>query len=185
LLRPNSKNQSYGNCGPEACRQIINKATGKNISQEDLLKKAQQTPSTAPGRKHQADGTMDPKHIGDSGASTPEDDVGILNDNGVPAHLVKDQNPDTDGLAQAVAEGKGTLVVVNTGRYRRLKKDTGDTHVIAVTGVTYDGNGKIVEVTVNDTGIESGCGQVIPQDHLYHSRDGHYPSHIETDNQVF
>jgi hypothetical protein len=97
----NSTQQSYGNCGIETTRQILNQATGQNVSEDDLLKEAIQKKLAADSSKPD-----------ERGGSYPEDNAKLLNQHGVPA-----QNVDgtMDNLTQGVAEGKGVGASVWAG----------------------------------------------------------------------
>jgi uncharacterized Zn-binding protein involved in type VI secretion len=143
--------QSYNNCGIETSRQIINQATGKNISEDDLLKQAV--------RRKQASGSLD--NLKKAGGSWPYQREPLLNENGVPAEQV----PCTmDNLAQAAAEGKGVQVDIWAGTIwppaYGYKPGTGP-HVVMVTGIEYDADGNMKNVIINDTGA-GDCGKSYP-----------------------
>ena len=152
-ITPGARKQSYSNCGIESSRQIINTATGKKLTEGELLRKAVD--------RGQAFGTTDPKLIRYAGGSLPEQRVALLNENGVPAEAV----PGTvDNMVQASAEGRGVEVDIWAGTiwppsYGR-KPGTGP-HSVLVTGIEFDANGLPTGVIINDTGA-GDCGKTYP-----------------------
>ena len=77
-IAPNTAGQSYNNCGVESSRQIIQQATGSNISQEALLQQ-----SINGGLASQ--GAPGPAQMWNSGGTNPAQRAQILTNNGVPA----------------------------------------------------------------------------------------------------
>lgn len=189
-LAPHTQRQSYNNCGLECCRQLINKATGKNISQEELLKDAQEHPSVVPHppqRVHQTEGTMDPDKVWRSGGTAPEDEADILSRHGVPAKVVENEGDGIGQMAQAASEGRGTIAIIKAGNLwppsLGVSPGEGD-HAILVTAVMYDADGNIKTVVINDTG-SGACGQEVPVDKFRGALHPTYNKHIETTGRVF
>lgn len=85
--------QTYGNCGVESSGQIINQASGANISEDALLGNA-------------IDGRLRPGQCG----AFAEDRQNILTANGVPSTTM----PTTpDNIAMAMSRGQGVIVSVD------------------------------------------------------------------------
>jgi uncharacterized Zn-binding protein involved in type VI secretion len=140
-----SQQQTYENCGVESSRLIINKATGSNISEDQLLDQSMAN-GDASNKRNRAD----------SGGTTPSDRQNILANNGVPSSL---QDQSMDNIMQAVAEKKGVITSHDAGTLWGTS-DTGG-HAINVIGVQYDENGNPINVITNDTGA-GVCNNVVP-----------------------
>jgi uncharacterized Zn-binding protein involved in type VI secretion len=140
----NTTNQTYNNCGVESSRQIINQATGANVSEDALLDKSMK------------DGDADKERSrGDSGGTSPSGRSNILTNAGVP----NSQQPNTmENIQQAVAERKGVITSHDAGKLWGTKDEGG--HAILVTGIQYDGFGNPVVVYTNDTGWGT-CQKVV------------------------
>jgi uncharacterized Zn-binding protein involved in type VI secretion len=154
----NTRDQSYNNCGVEVCRQIIHKATGREVGQEELLYWAID--------HKQAYGTKDPATIRSAGGTIGEQQVAILEQHGVPA----EQIPSSPGaFQQAAAERRGVIAHVYAGNLwppgSGYTKGEGP-HAVMVTGVEYDEHGDPKYVIINDTGMAL-CSQRVPADHFY------------------
>ena len=93
-----STQQTYNNCGVESSRQLINRATGANVSENTLLTNAinagnaSGTPGTAP--------TLP------DGGTTPAQRQTILANNGVPSTI---QNTTPDAMGAAMSGGHGVI----------------------------------------------------------------------------
>jgi hypothetical protein len=149
-LQPGTAGQSYNNCGCETSRQIINQATPANVSQEGLLNQAM-----AGGQASQV-----PGNLYASGGTNPQTRQQIMANNGVASHL---EDRTMGNLEASVAAGRGNIVVVDSQTLwtnGTTAPSTGD-HVVLVTGVEYDDNGKVAAVIINDTG-GSTCSQRVP-----------------------
>lgn len=148
----NTPGQSYNNCGVESSRQIVNQATGANVSQEALLNQ-----SMASGNATQVPGSLF-----QSGGTDPAGRQAILAANGVPSHL---EAGNMGNLETAAANGQGVVASVWAGNMpnwagQGLAPGTGG-HAILVTGVEYDDAGNPINVIINDTGMGQ-CSQKIP-----------------------
>lgn len=140
--RPGNNRQSYENCGIEAARQLINQATGKGLTEDELLDDA-----VAHGEARPAENGVT------KGPSRSDWRTTLAQRNGLPMHE-EPQNMDT--LAQAVAEGKGVITSHTVSKLWGPKYgDTG--HAVVVTGMEFDAEGRPKTVFYNDTGMGE-CG---------------------------
>jgi uncharacterized Zn-binding protein involved in type VI secretion len=154
------KFQSWGNCGPESLRQIVNTVHRSNISEDDFLNEALESGKANFSREQgKLGGISFRTNEYNPLASTPPDDAfwrytDLLEEHGVPAKQV----PGTaENLKQAVAERRGVVVTLMAGT---LWHETGENatplgkapHVVIATGVKFDPAGKIQEVIINDSG---------------------------------
>lgn len=138
--------QSYQNCGVEATRQVINQATGKNISEDALLDDAMD----------HGDATRKWKRA-DSGGTQDSSWPNIAGRHGVGMHK-QDQN--LQNLGQAVGEGKGVVTAHDVAVLWGPTNSGG--HAVTVTGMEFDANGNPKTVIYNDTGVASGnCGRTL------------------------
>jgi uncharacterized Zn-binding protein involved in type VI secretion len=144
--------QSYHNCGIEAARIIINQANGANYSEDEMLDRAIDGGN--------ARGSKDPSKRYDAGGSRPGQREDLLHQHGVESTL---EPQDPDQLAQAVAEGKGVITTHWAGELGNDTTRMGATHAVVATGATYDENGKLVSMTIIDTG-DGNCEKVVPID---------------------
>jgi uncharacterized Zn-binding protein involved in type VI secretion len=143
--RTGKTKQSYGNCGVESARQIINQVTGLGVSEDDLLAES--------------------LAAGDAGSGFELDDIGgtnaanrreILERNGVKSHL---EDSSMQNIMQAVAERRGVITAHEVAILWGPSYSGG--HAIVVAGIEYDANGDPVNVIVNDTG-GGDCGLPVP-----------------------
>lgn len=128
--------QSYGNCGIEAARQIIAQATGNTISEDGLLNDA---------IKHgEAVNTTDTRKLGGSWAPTLRS---LLERHFVASSLAPNE---LSTIVQAVAEGKGVISIHEAA----VLWDTNQSgsHAVVPTGLTYNEAGELETVIINDTG---------------------------------
>ncbi len=150
--------QSYGNCGLETWRNLINKeraAKGLPPMTEDQLLDEQQKS----GRAANAPGAHN------NGAISPANQAAMLEEKGIPAET---RPQSIEEIEKAVREGKGVGVSVHPywwGDYVKPNPDDAASwlHAIAVTGVEYDEHGNVAAFIVNDTGLGQ-CGLRIPVD---------------------
>lgn len=150
-----STSQSYGNCGLESWRNVINKqraAQGQPpVTEDELLKRA--TDMDLAGN--------DPVNRPWSyGATNAAGRVKILKQYGVDAHF---EAHSAARLRENVIEGKAVSLSVHPGYYwpggTEDQKTQG--HEVAVTGVQYDASGRVNAYVINDTGLGI-CGMVVP-----------------------
>jgi hypothetical protein len=141
--------QSYGNCGVESARIIINRATGKKVTEDGLLDWAIE--------HGLADGPGDPAHRYNGGATLDDQTEKTLREHGVESTR---ERQTMENIAQAVAEGKGVITAHKTSTLWDDRKYDGN-HVVNVTGLVYDSNGNLVSVVTLDTGT-GNCATIVP-----------------------
>ncbi|WP_319585601.1 PAAR domain-containing protein [uncultured Desulfobulbus sp.] len=129
--------QTYGNCGVESTRQIINRS-GKNIDEDSLL-------NTAIEKGWAEDSTK----AAQRGGTSPADRLKILKSQGVDSTL---EPQGMQSIQQGVAEGKGVITSHDAGKLWDDPRYNGGGHAVQVTGVEYDADGKAKTVFINDTG---------------------------------
>ncbi len=144
-----STQQSYGNCGVESARQIVNKKRNPPVNENDMLHEAQD--------HGWADKDEKPD---EAGGTTPNKREKILRHYGVESEQ-QEQTP--ENIAQALAEGKGVITSHVSGKLWGDPKYKGG-HAVLVTGVKYDANGKIVSYRINDTGRVDKCSTMVLAD---------------------
>lgn len=147
--------QSYGNCGIEVSRQMINRARAARgeapITERELLLFAI--------HNGQAFGPIDSPLQYKVGASTADQRVALLKAYGVPAST---KDASRENVAQLVAEGRGVGVTVFARRYKPTWYSTrGSIHELLITGVEYDENGNVATYILNDTGA-GACSVRVP-----------------------
>jgi uncharacterized Zn-binding protein involved in type VI secretion len=142
--------QTYNNCGVESSRQLINRATGGNVSENALL-----TQSINSGNAAGTAGAPLANAFGGTGAAGRQ---AILAANGVPSTV---QGPAMDNLGLAMSRGQGAIANIDAAQLWGAPTPPGSLHAITVTGVQYDDAGKPTNVIINDTGTGQ-CGQVVP-----------------------
>lgn len=185
--------QSYGNCGVESSRQIINTANRSNISQESLLFQTIGSGITSWSNKRNELGGIGPNVEGHIiGPATLTDRpqsrfTDLLNQNGVPASEV----PATSkNLQQAVAERRGVIVILMAGTLWGPgwgPAPGSGPHAILVTGVQYDAAGKLKTFFINDTGMGT-CTQPVYFLRLLRAVDDYFDgtgTHVVTDNPIW
>jgi uncharacterized Zn-binding protein involved in type VI secretion len=155
--------QSYNNCGIESSRIIINQATGKKLSEDELYDWAVDHNDSDASKK------LRKRYHGGGVYDWQMQD--ILKQHGVEA---TQERQTMDTLAQAVAEGKG---VITSHRADILwdRKDQQGAHAIGITGMVYGPDGQLVGVITLDTGL-GDCAAAIPADRFKRSLLD-WPSH--------
>lgn len=148
--------QTYGNCGIESCRSIVNRVNNSNISEVSMLNKAVANGYATSGKTPDA-----------IGGTYPEGQVSILESYGVDAVT----SPATiSNIVNHVTHGRGVIVGVHAARTwpsnlvaasGAVPGDPALSHAIRVTGVTLDSNGDPDTFYVIDTGI-GDCAYPIP-----------------------
>ncbi|MFO0610707.1 MAG: PAAR domain-containing protein [Polyangiales bacterium] len=142
-----STKQSYGNCGLESARQLINLYRDEPVSEAALLRDAIDHGEASNERNERK-----------RGGSTPVQRRRLLARYGVETFNV----PNTmTAVAQAVAEGRGVI----TSHVSGILWGTTDTggHAVLVTGIEFDAEGRIASVLINDTG-KGRCGHIVSGD---------------------
>ncbi len=151
----NSKRQTYGNCGIESARQILNHARSSDLTENGLADDAV------------AHGEADEQPVHDThfGGTNPEDRQKLLARHGVSSSLVEQ---DYDALLQAVAERRGVITSHDAGTLWGDASYLGEGHAVLMTGVVFGADGEPVWVIINDTG-NGGCGDLIPAERFFGS----------------
>lgn len=168
-----STSQSYNNCGVESSRQIINQATGTNLSENQLLNQA----ITA----GIANGTPGSPPVLANGGTDPFTRQTLLANNGVASTVVATT---PDAMGTALAQGRGVIVGVDIAPVWGPPTPPGSGHAMMVTGVEYDDAGNRTHVIVNDTG-NGNCGSRIPAA-TFDQAVNAWPSKLNiTNNPVF
>lgn len=166
-LPPRNPTQSYNNCGMEAMRIVIRQATGNHIDQETLFDYMIDHYTSPEARKKRGvpkegwrnDGKA-PKDRFRSGGTYADEQVSALRDFGVEA---EEFVPNPESIKQGVKEGKGVMVGVYNGMMDLPPGQKGTktgAHMIIITGVVYDEQGRAVAYIINDPA--SGCGLRYP-----------------------
>jgi hypothetical protein len=143
---PGRDAQSYGNCGLESCRAMINKRRAEQglppATEDEVLTEAIKagTARNHPGGH-------------DHGASGGDGTAKVLEANGIPAETAPQSS---EAIQQAAAEGKGVIIHIHPYHFGDYVDDEWH-HWVTVTGVEYDANGNVSAVIVNDTGL-GVCG---------------------------
>jgi uncharacterized Zn-binding protein involved in type VI secretion len=141
--------QSHGNCMPESLRQIIRRATAREVTEDEVLAYGltNRLSADAPGQRHH-------------GGTTPQAAVALLQGFGVAAENVPSSGaPTVADIKQAIADRKGVVVTLHTKDY--WPDGGGGYHAVAVTGVEVDADGHVTAVFINDTGLGE-CGLKVP-----------------------
>ena len=147
--------QSYGNCGIEVSRQMINRARASRgeapLGEKELLVRAI--------HHGQAFGPLDSPLQYKVGASDANQRLALLKAHGVPA---SQQDVSRENVAQFVAEGRGVGVTVFSNKYKPAWYPHKDgIHELLITGAEYDENGDIKSYILNDTGA-GFCSLEVP-----------------------
>lgn len=144
--------QSYGNCVLESARQLIRRATGNKVTEDELLNHALgsslcvNSPSTPTS------------HGGSDGEKARQ----LLGDYGVPAERMPAEGPATLGaVKQALAEGRGVMAFVDPHEISPALYPSSACHAVVVTGVELDKDGHVTAVFLNDSGAGE-CGKKVP-----------------------
>jgi uncharacterized Zn-binding protein involved in type VI secretion len=190
-LQPNTNGQSYNNCGVESSRQLINRANGSTLSQEQMMTQWNQVvngSNTLPA----------PGALFGSGGTVPAQRIQLLANNGIPATQVGTvpaggSAPSIAAVENQLARGQGVHADVWAARLWPPATVTGSGmvpgtatggHTVTVTGLVYDDNGNITDVVVNDTGIGT-CQQTIPVAQFNGSLIGGGNNFVVTSNPVW
>lgn len=149
----NSPAQSFGNCGLESVRQIINRANGTSVSEGALLNDALEHGC--------ARNNPDPVHLG---GSNPYDDVETLARYGVSA--TTEQAITIERLAQLAGERRGVITPHDVAVLWDPSHTGG--HAVTVIGVRFDAEGAPESVIYNDTGTGT-CHSEMPVERFMRS----------------
>lgn len=142
--------QSYNNCGVESSRQIINRANGSNLSENQVLQNAI--------NNGWANGTPNSPPVFANGGTGAGGRQSILANAGIPSSV---QASNLDNLGLAMSRGQGTIANLDAAQLWGGTTPPGSLHAVTVTGVEYDDAGNVTNVIINDTGTGI-CGQSVP-----------------------
>lgn len=144
--------QSYGNCGIESNRQIINSSTKHNIDENNLLNMswAKKWASKVTDKKTGKINWLE------SGGTSTSARQAMMTHYGVSSTTVPQS---FQNVSQAVAENKAVITRHDAGKLWGTTQQ--GSHAINTTGVKYDSNGVAESVFINDTGTGK-CGQEVP-----------------------
>ncbi len=143
--------QSYGNCVLESVRQIIRRAKGNEVTEDEMMGHAlaMRDVTNKPG-------------TGQHGGANGEVGRQILNDYGVPAERTpKDRPPMLADVKQAISERRGVVAFVDPHEISPTLYPSSGNHAVVVTGVELDSDGNVTAVFINDTGAGE-CGKRVP-----------------------
>ena len=158
--RSGKTQQSYNNCQVEAARQIINRVTGKNITEDGLMRMALDRNQVVRGEPAEVPVGTPPRF--EDGATNYTGVQAILENFNITSTV---QPNNLNNISKALASRKGVVAVVDskvlwTGK---INNPPNPDHAVLVTGLEYDDNGKITDVIINDTGTGE-CSQKVPVD---------------------
>ncbi len=161
------RHQHYGDCVLMATADVVGQVTGKEPSEQQIIKKAQNTPSTMhsgsiyikPADVKHDMGTYTgdiPTLLAQYGVNSKQSDKDHSSKTGIPAGI--------EGIEQALSAGHKVIVSVNAemiwGQPIETKDKDGNPvsdHSLVVTGVDTANN----IVHLNDSGIETGKDEQI------------------------
>jgi len=150
--------QKYENCGVQSAQQIIYLATGKKLDETALLQDAIKKGNANPG--------PNPPDLKLAGGTQADQRQRILKDHGVASSI---QPTTRANLEQAIKDGKGVIVNVDAGVLYNAARHLGKGHTVTVTGGTFDDNGHLTTVNLNDTG--SGIQRTVSADAFIKAAD--------------
>ena len=164
--------QSYNNCGVESSRQVINQATGSNLSENGLLSSAINAGNAA--------GTPGAPLAFANGGTSAATRQAILANNGVASSVVQTSS---QNLGMAMSRGQGAIVSLDAAALWGPPTPPGSLHAVTVTGVEYDDAGNRVAVVINDTGTGQ-CGQRVPANQFDQATAAHPNSQLNVTNNA-
>lgn len=173
--------QSSGNCGIEACRQIVMQRghpEARRIARSEGGEKAfasdyenNYNQGGSPGNvftraAHAAAPESVPSR--EWGASTPEGREKFLADKGVETEP-QGRPQDMDVIQQGIADDKGVITSHDGGKLHypddpAKQEENAGGHAVLATGVKYDADGNPKTVAYNDSGVIEGCGKTMDAD---------------------
>ncbi|MBK8256476.1 MAG: PAAR domain-containing protein [Polyangiaceae bacterium] len=159
--------QSYGNCVLESVRQIRRQATGTDITEDEMLRLAEERRKAYKRYAEQQGGPVEPEpgSVPDSERGGSDGDAGcaLLNDWGVPAERFPPDKkaPGLNDLKNLISDRRGVVAFVDPHQISpNLYPDSGN-HAVVVIGVEVDDKGQVTAVYINDTGAGE-CGKKVP-----------------------
>ena len=161
--------QTYDDCVLMAAADVVGEATGRQVSEQEIIALAQRTPSqTHPGSVYTLPKDKDDPN---SGQGTSYNDIPLLLSHyGVAATLTDRSDASSTGVPTGVAAlkhylgaGRKVIVAVNAEMIWGQPvdpKDPGANHAVVATGVDAV-NGM---VHLNDSGASDGADKAVPVD---------------------
>lgn len=146
--------QSYGNCGIESSRLLMQQANGSSPSEFNLLQQS----INANEAQYPANATN-----AQIGGTTYLDRQAILSNNGVTTTAL---DPTQDNLTQSVADGDGVISSHDAGKLWGMNVQGG--HAIVPSGLEYDANGDLTAVDTVDSGL-GNCKRQVPANQFFNS----------------
>lgn len=155
--------QLYGNCGVQACQQIIHKLTGNNIPEKELLKFA-------------LDGgfalrSPNPAIHGETNALSRQ---ALLEAQGIASAVI--DNPSYEQISDALRQNKGIIAGINADVLWGKEPPALGGHAVLLTHGEFDESGKLTHVFVNDTGASNSdlrTGRRVSSDMVMHAFESH------------
>jgi hypothetical protein len=161
--------QTYDDCVLMAAADVVGEATGRQVSEQEIIALAQQTPSRShPGSIYTLPVNKDDPN---TGQGTSSNDIPLLLAHyGVSATVTDKNDASTTGVATGMAAlkrylaaGRKAIVSVNAEMIWGDPvdpKDSGSNHAVVATGVDA-ANGT---VHLNDSGASDGADKTVPID---------------------
>lgn len=153
-----SLGQSYGNCGVESCRSIVNRVNNSSVSEDAMLNKALADGYASPGSTPNT-----------TGGTYPVQQMQILESYGVDAVT---SAPSLGTITEHLAARRGVIANIWAARTwpsadvvasGAVPGDPALAHAVRVTGVTLDSAGNPDTVYLLDTsGVDGGCAYAVP-----------------------
>jgi hypothetical protein len=158
----------------ESSRQVINQATGANVSEDTLL-------SNSINSGFAGGNPGSPPTLPDGGTN-PIGRQNILASNGVSSTIM----PTTaDNIGLAMSRGQGAIVSLDAAPLWGPPTPPGSLHAVNIVGAEYDDSGNRTAVYINDTGTGQ-CGQRVPSNVFDQATAAHPASRLNvTTNPVW
>ena len=170
--------QNYENCGLECIRPIINKLSDENFDEFGMLDWALKNSHKADafGLKitgnmyarsvFKQDGSLD---LDLSGGTSSLDWAVIFSEFDIGAQL---DEPSIDVVTQGLSEGSPVISSHESSTWYG-DQDSTSNHAVTATGATYDSEGNVTDMHVNDTGGSGGCNKTVPISKYVNSMKGY------------
>ncbi|WP_022821994.1 type VI secretion system tube protein TssD [Hymenobacter norwichensis] len=134
--------QRYGNCGVQACQQIIRQATGVNFPEKEILSFALEGGFAVK--------SPNPAWHGETNALSRQ---ALLKAKGIASSIIDE--PTHEQLATALREKKGIIAGLNADvLWGKVPPQAGG-HAVLITHGDFNEQGELTHVYVNDTGTSN------------------------------
>ena len=134
--------QRYGNCGVQACQQIIRQATGVNFPEKELLSFALEGGFAMK--------SPNPAWHGETNALSRQ---ALLKAKGIASSIIDE--PTHEQLATALREKKGIIAGLNADVLWGKEPPESGGHAVFITHGEFDEQGALTHVFINDTGASN------------------------------